>query len=156
MHYKHGEGSRGKITPEYRAWQHMKNRCLNPRADQRRQYQDRGIMVWEGWVHDFPAFLAHVGRRPSPQHSLDRIDNNGSYVPGNVRWATQPEQCSNTRMNCWITYHGRTQTRSQWADELGIQRSTLYLRLKAGWPLERALQRHHTVKYQRRAGAPTA
>ncbi len=79
----------------------MKSR-VQPAHPSREPYYDRGIRVCDEWLSDFPAFLAHVGRRPSERHSLDRIDNDGDYEPGNVRWATQSEQLFNntrSRMN---------------------------------------------------------
>jgi hypothetical protein len=73
----------------------MKRRCLRPSHPGFRYYGGRGIKIDPLWVNDFPAFFAHVGPRPSPGHSLDRIDNWRNYEPGNVRWATREEQASN-------------------------------------------------------------
>jgi hypothetical protein len=84
-------------TPEYLAWKGMRRRCVATRGENFRLYAGRGIRVAPEWQHDFAAFLAHIGPRPSSEHSLDRIDNNGNYEPGNVRWATAEEQCSNQR-----------------------------------------------------------
>src|SRR5690242_9916571 len=82
-------------SPEYRSWQAMKSRCLNPNVPAYPRYGGRGITIWPEWVDDFAAFYAHIGPRPSLAYSLDRIDNDGSYVPGNVRWATASEQAFN-------------------------------------------------------------
>lgn len=95
-HVKHRETVDG-LTPEYRAWAAMKARCFNPRIRNFRNHGGRGITVCAEWRDDFDAFLAHVGRKPSPRHSLDRIDNDGNYEPGNVRWATALEQRHNRR-----------------------------------------------------------
>jgi len=85
-------------TPEYRAWSAMKTRCYNKKTgDKYRIYGGRGITVCREWLHNFPAFLEHIGNRPSTGHSLDRINNNGNYEPGNVRWATRKEQQQNRR-----------------------------------------------------------
>ena len=84
-------------SPEYRAWLAMKTRCYNRNQRSFKDYGGRGIKVAKEWRRSFKRFFAHVGPRPSPQHSLDRIDNNGHYAPGNVRWATPVEQRRNQR-----------------------------------------------------------
>ena len=94
----HGESRKGKWTPEYRAWVNMITRCCNPNSTRYRDWGGRGIAVCVGWRLDYSAFLAYVGRKPTPQHSLDRYpDPNGNYEPGNVRWATKSEQVLNQR-----------------------------------------------------------
>lgn len=75
----------------------MKARCSNPNATRYNSYGGRGIRVCTEWVNDFAAFLAHIGPRPSARHSLDRINVNGHYEPGNVRWATVLEQARDKR-----------------------------------------------------------
>lgn len=84
-------------SPEYSSWQSMKARCLNPQNPAYPRYGGRGITIWPSWVDDFAAFYEHIGARPSLEYTLDRIDNDGSYVPGNVRWATKSEQGFNRR-----------------------------------------------------------
>ena len=92
---KHGEAHR---TAEYRAWKAMKERCSYPSHVRFDRYGGRGIEVCERWRNSYEAFLADMGRKPSPKHSLDRHpDNNGNYEPGNVRWATPSEQAWNKR-----------------------------------------------------------
>lgn len=86
-------------TPERRAWLDARRRCHDPRAAAYANYGGRGIRMCEEWRFSFEAFLAHVGRRPGPGHSLDRIDNDRGYEPGNCRWATPTEQGRNTRIS---------------------------------------------------------
>ncbi len=83
-------------TPEHAAWEAMRTRCRAAPL-----YLEHGIKVCAEWQHNFPAFLAHVGLRPGPHYSLDRIDNDGNYEPGNVQWATRTEQNNNRRPRRW-------------------------------------------------------
>jgi len=82
---------------EHRVWCGMIQRCANPRRDHYKYYGGRGIAVCQRWREDYAAFLADVGRAPSPKHTIDRIDNDGNYEPGNVRWATASQQNANRR-----------------------------------------------------------
>jgi len=86
-------------SPEYRAWQLMKNRCTNPRDKRWEHYGGRGIRVCERWATSFPTFFLDMGPRPSDKHSLDRIDVNLDYSPANCRWATQTQQQRNRSNN---------------------------------------------------------
>lgn len=94
---------RATNTPEYSAWQSMRDRCCNPRNKRFRHYGGRGISICDRWRFGengkgpFECFLADVGRRPSPELSIDRIDNDDGYHPGNVRWATRIQQRRNQR-----------------------------------------------------------
>jgi hypothetical protein len=90
----HGD-CRQRPTPEYRAWRGMKTRCMNPKKQHYERYGGRGITVCERWISNYEFFLADMGRKPSPKHSLDRINNNGNYEPSNCRWATKKEQIAN-------------------------------------------------------------
>jgi hypothetical protein len=96
LNFKHGMSE----TPEYQAWNSMIHRCTKKNDPGWKHYGDRGIRVCDAWLdrdHGFALFFDHVGQRPSDEHSLDRIDVDGHYEPGNVRWATREEQSRNRR-----------------------------------------------------------
>ncbi len=136
---KHGACLGGHQTREYTSWAHMRTRCNNPEHVDFADYGGRGIRVCDRWK-SFENFLADMGPRP-PGTSIDRIDNNGSYEPGNCRWATQTEQRLNARNCRMLSFNGKTQTLTAWAREAGIPRTTLRKRLNRGVPLEQALRR---------------
>lgn len=94
-------------SPEFTSWLCMKARCTNPRNDNFARYGGRGIQVHAGWMESFEDFYAHLGPKPSPSHTLDRIDVDGDYEPGNVRWATPSEQRANQAPQVLSTHCGR-------------------------------------------------
>jgi hypothetical protein len=118
----------------YSIWMAMRNRCNRINQD----YSCRGITYDERW-DAFENFLEDMGEVPEGL-SLDRIDVNGNYCKANCRWATQEQQSNNTRANIFIEWNGKRQTRTQWERELGMRPTTLRSRLRAGWPMERAMQ----------------
>jgi hypothetical protein len=124
---------------EYKIWASMKQRCLNPNQKGYLNYGGRGVRVCTRWCDSFEAFLADLGRRPSPRHQLDRIDNDGDYEPGNVRWALRAVQNRNRRGNRWIEFNGERRVLKDWADLLGMRPGMLRKRLELGWSVERAL-----------------
>lgn len=136
-------------TPEYDSWEHIVQRCANPKNDCFKNYGARGITICNEWLNDFMAFYNHIGPKPSKNHSVDRIDNNSGYKPGNVRWATPREQSNNSRNNRKITIRGWTLTVAQWARFAGIKQATLWYRLRAGWHCERAIFSPIKVQYRK-------
>jgi hypothetical protein len=130
---------RHRKTPEYEIWKAIKGRCLNPTHKQYDDYGGRGISICEEWRSDFMAFLSAVGYRPSPSVSLDRIDNDKGYEPGNVRWTTALEQGNNSRRNTILIVDGEKMTLAQAARKSGIPPGRLSHRLRYGWPLSQAL-----------------
>ena len=126
-------------TSEYAIWASMIHRCTNSNNRAFKNYGGRGITVCDDWRHDFMAFYNHVGKRPSPKHSIDRIDNDGNYEPGNVRWTTEQKQHNNTRKNHKITLHGHTMSISEWARFVKMKKVTLITRIRLGWPPAKAI-----------------
>jgi hypothetical protein len=94
---RHGHARKAGASAEYAAWSALRRRCLNPDDRQFAHYGGRGITVCERWLESFDAFVADMGPRPSPLHSIDRIDNDSGYEPGNCRWATAEVQNRNKR-----------------------------------------------------------
>lgn len=125
----HGGTVGGKKTPEYVAWRGMLTRCYNPKAPNYRYYGARGVTVCAEWRKDFAAFLAHVGPRPSPAHSIDRKKSAQPYRPGNVRWSTVAEQQNNRRDNLRVRVNGAEVSVKQIARALGLGYAAVYRRL---------------------------
>lgn len=118
--------------PEYETWTGMRRRCENPRHKKFYFYGGRGIRVCSRW-QSFKTFLSDVGPRPSEKHSLDRFpDKNGNYEPSNCRWATQKEQCRNTRRNRIVTMGEETLCISEWCEKLGLNVYTVNGRIFRG------------------------
>jgi hypothetical protein len=150
----HGHARNRTQTPEYRAWQKMKLRCSNPNEQNYRYYGGRGIRVAAEWENDFEAFLAYIGDRPSASHSLDRIDCDGDYRPGNVRWATRQEQTRNTRRNHWIEINGERMTIAEAAERLGLKPSTLANRVNLGFTGDDLISPAHATRRRPRSEIP--
>lgn len=141
-----GRAARARLTthgmsesPEYNIWRLILDRCINPKSRAYANYGGRGISICDQWRHSFEEFFAAVGRRPKPELTIERIENNRGYEPGNVRWATRSEQANNKRTNRRITWRGETRNVSEWAKFCGFKSQTLERRLWRGWSIERAL-----------------
>lgn len=128
-------------TPEFKAWTGMRNRCYYPGQDSFEHYGGRGIRVCERWRSSFENFLVDMGPKPTPKHSLDRINPDGDYEPDNCRWATTFQQANNKSSNRPIEYQGRTQTVAQWARDFNLDPRTVLSRLRRGWSVEDTLTR---------------
>jgi len=114
----------------------MKQRCYDRKGRYLKWYGERGIVVCDRWRNSFEAFVEDMGVCP-PGLSLDRIDNDGNYEPGNCRWATQREQTNNTRRNVLVSVDGETMTMQQFCDRRGLQYSMFRYRfLDKGLPVE--------------------
>lgn len=118
-------------TREYNIWAHIKNRCLNPADARFHLWGGRGITICDEWRDNFLAFYADMGECP-PGMSIDRIDNDRGYEPGNCRWATPSQQSNNLRTVRRLTHNGKTATLTEWAAKWGCSRDAIKLRLKRG------------------------
>lgn len=138
----HGESTGKKtIAVEYNTWNSLRARCNNPRYRKYNDYGGRGISVCERWMESYSNFLEDMGRRPSPKHSIDRIDNNGNYEPSNCRWATFYEQMNNRRRTKYITVFGETKAAGEWARIVKIPLMIIDQRIRKGWKPFDALMR---------------
>jgi len=120
---------------ERASYRSAKERCENPARPKYPRYGGRGI---EFRFSDFWDFYNYMGPRPVGK-TLDRIDNDGHYEKGNLRWATRKEQQRNTEKIDYITFKGQTLCTSEWAEIVGLRRETLRSRIVHGWSVERAL-----------------
>lgn len=134
----------GNITEisGYSSWGQMIDRCHNPNSPSYKDYGARGIKVCPEWRAKFLEFIESVGDRPSQAHSIERIDNDGNYEPGNCRWATRIEQANNTRRSHIISYRGQIMTLPQAARAAGnkVTSQAARARIKIGWSIERAVE----------------
>lgn len=146
----HGHSSGGHVSPEYRSWSGMMTRCYNPGHDAYERYGGRGVVVCDRW-HLFDNFLADMGLKPDVEMSIDRIDNNGDYAPGNCRWATPTQQNRNSRQNVLVSYEGETKCMAEWAEGKGIRQDTFARRLERGWCAEKAISTPLLVRAPRRS-----
>lgn len=135
-HSSKDNGQGRRVTKEYDTWQHILGRCAD-KTDP--NYGGRGVKVCQRWLESFEAFLADVGPAPSPSHTIERVETDGDYEPGNCRWATVQEQNRNKRTNRPLTYNGRTLLPVEWAELLGWKADMIYMRLHRGWSVERTL-----------------
>jgi hypothetical protein len=140
---RHGDSRRGQRSQEYDIWSNMVRRCHDKTNPAYKNYGGRGIQVCSSW-HDFATFLEYIcstiGRKPGAEYTLDRIDNDRGYEPGNIRWATRVEQIRNSRRVHLLSLHGVTASLAEWSQRLGIPYATIKWRLRRGWPVEKVLR----------------
>lgn len=134
----HGHSKRGVPTPEYISWSAMKQRCLNPNAEKYPSYGERGISICSEWLI-FENFLRDMKLKPTPKHTLERMNRNSNYQPENVVWANKHQQANNRSSNRIINFAGQQKTIAQWAKHVGLSRAALQSRLDRNWPIELAM-----------------
>ena len=135
--------------PEQAAWNNARHRCANPNHVSYPMWGGRGIGMYWRWMNSFKEFYDYIGPRPSNQYSLERINNDGHYEPGNVKWATKKEQQNNCRhkggrkrgepYSVDLTWQGETRSLSGWARHLGISGATIARRHAQGRSIEEIL-----------------
>lgn len=121
---------------EYKAWRHIKERCLNPNSKEYSDYGGRGITICERWKNSFENFYEDMGDCPGSIYSIDRIDVDKGYVPGNCRWADFTTQMRNKRNTIWITHNGETRPLTEWAEIIRIKPSGIYQAKRLGKDLD--------------------
>lgn len=136
---KHGATAGGRQSPEFRAWCAIIDRCTRPTSGEWDNYGARGIRICDAWRHEFAAFLSHIGPRPGRGFEIDRIDNDGNYEPGNVRWVTKKLNNRNRRNNHWVVFLGRRMTLAEAIELSSVHPGTVRVRISKGWSAERAL-----------------
>jgi hypothetical protein len=118
----------------------MKARCLNENVQDYRYYGAKGVSVCDEWMNSFESFMDwSLENGYNDALTIDRIDANGDYSPENCRWVTNRDQQNNRSNTKILSLNGETKSLSEWADELGIARNTLWARLRCGWSVERTL-----------------
>lgn len=133
---KHGK----RYTRLYKIWCNMKGRCENPKADNYKYYGARGIKVCDIWEKNFENFYNWSIKNGYEENlTIDRIDVNGNYCPENCAWKTIKEQENNRRNNRVLMFNGIEKNVTEWSEELGINRETIYKRLRSGWSIEKTL-----------------
>lgn len=135
----HGH-SHGKKGTEYASWISMRLRCRDPKAKEFENYGAIGITICDRWCESFEAFLADMGPKPTPAHTIDRFPNqSGNYEPGNCRWATPTEQANNRKSNVRLTIYGKTLTVAEWSRISQVKQMTIGARLRNGVPAKTAV-----------------
>lgn len=145
----HGNKRHGKRhSKEYTAWCNMLLRCYNEKNPHYRNYGARGIAVAIKW-HEFIPFYQDIGEAPGPDYTLDRINNNRGYEPGNVRWAKRKVQSRNKRDNVWVEINGETKCLYDWCDVYEISAGSVYRRMENGEDIVSAITRPKAKRFMK-------
>lgn len=128
---KHGESVRGARTTEYRSWKEMRQRCESSSNHAFKDYGGRGISVCDRWK-DYGNFIADMGRKPSPAHSIERVDNEKGYGPNNCKWGTKTEQARNRRSNKMVDFNGESMSLAAAVERAGLPYARVSMRLRRG------------------------
>lgn len=144
-HLKHGmsdafksENPLGYAT--YCVYKTMKARCGNPKNAMYENYGGRGIKVCKRWLDSYDCFLSDMGVKPTMEHQIDRINNDGDYCPENCKWSTAKENARNKRNSFFITVDGVTKTAPEWSEITGIKPRTIKVRIQRyGWTEKEAV-----------------
>jgi len=124
---RHGEANK---TKENKLWFSIKQRCYNPNNISYKDYGGKGITVCDRWLNSYEDFLSDIGRAPTPNHSIDRINVFGNYEPGNCKWSNSKEQNNNRKSNVILEHNGVRLTMKQWSEKLGIDYRKLHKAIK--------------------------
>ena len=164
LYKKHGATINGVPTHLYLIWRGIKDRCLNTNSRDYPNWGGRGIYIYRRWQYSFKAFASYMRTLPNcPRYidepigkhklrkTLDRINNNGDYVPGNIRWGSRKTQARNRRVTLWVEWQGKSIQLSKLCEKFDQHYYTIYNRIKNGWSLKRALKHPTTVGYGEQA-----
>ena len=140
-HFKHGHCKSQKLrSSEHKTWGSMIQRCHDEKCKSYPRYGGRGIKVCDAWRNDFSVFLNDMKEKPSPSHSIERIDNNGNYEPSNCKWATKLEQANNRRNTYEVEWQGEPIQLKYLCKNLNLPYHTIWQRLeRLGWDIEKAI-----------------
>lgn len=138
----HGFTVGRKIRSEHSTWTSIKSRCRNKKDKNYIRYGARGIDMCERWFNSFENFITDMGEKPTNNHSIDRIDNDGNYDPNNCKWSTKKEQCRNTRRNLILEYKGEKKCLAEWVEILKLDnyRAVLKRIIYRKWTVEKAFE----------------
>lgn len=152
----HGHTAKGARSPEFGTWVNIVTRCHNPNNGSYKDYGGRGVFVCDEWRESFETFFADMGKKPTPDHSLGRKNNDGPYCKSNCRWETKRQQGQNTRRTHNITFNGETLCMAEWCRKTGLTAFCINYRINHGWPLEKVFSTPGKPKKQQPQNKPEA